>query len=83
MPATILILPVIRAEHGKQGTLATADRSNVIDLWSRSRRRRERRHVVLDLDALAEVWLANLMTAATLATIPLWPGGIDDLGRFE
>ena len=47
----------------------------------------EPKRVILDREALlpavyhpfVEMWLANLMMAAELATMPLWPGGIDDL----
>ncbi len=95
MSATILVLPVVRVERDKQGTLATADRSNVVELRPRPRRLEPMRffydryvsRVIRDQDPMPppahhpiiEMWLAGLMAAEAFATMPLWPGGIDDL----
>jgi hypothetical protein len=86
MTASISVLPVIRVEHAHEGSLSKADDlSNVARLDAY--RRKEPRATEYSLpegygqlsQALALLWLRNLEIAAKFSTVPLWPGGIDDL----
>jgi hypothetical protein len=87
MTASISVLPVIRVEHAHEAALCEADDLSHVVKLDDYQRRKEPRATEYSLpegygqlsQALALLWLRNLEIAAKFSTVPLWPGGIDDL----